>query len=80
MGPRPGNTMESVRGTLPRRRRAERRFRNLGRLAVLVGLAFLALMFVSIVAKGYPAFRQTWVKLPVFFDPQVIDPGGAGGE
>ncbi len=72
--------MESVRGTLPRRRRAERRFRNLGRLAVLVGLAFLALMFVSIVAKGYPAFRQTWVKLPVFFDPQVIDPRGAGGE
>ena len=72
--------MESVRSTLPRRRRAERRFRNLGRLAVLVGLAFLVLMFVSIVAKGYPAFRQTWVKLPVFFDPQVIDPGGAGGE
>ena len=80
MGPRPGNTMESVRGTLPRRRRAERRFRNLGRLAVLVGLAFLALMFVSIIAKGHPAFRQTWVKLPVFFDPQVIDPGGGGGE
>ena len=72
--------MESVRGTLPRRRRAERRFRNLGRLAVLVGLAFLALMFVSIVAKGYPAFRQTWVKLPVFFDPQVIDPNGTGDE
>ena len=72
--------MESVRGTLPRRRRAERRFRNLGRLAVLVGLAFLALMFVSIVARGYPAFWQTWVKLPVFFDPQVIDPGGAGDE
>ena len=80
MEPRPGNTMESVRGTLPRRRRAERRFRNLGRLAVLVGLAFLALMFVSIVAKGYPAFRQTWVKLPVFFDPQVIDPNGSGDE
>ena len=80
MGPRPGNTMESVRGTLPRRRRAERRFRNIGRLAVLVGLAFLALMFVSIVAKGYPAFRQTWVKLPVFFDPQVIDPSGSGDE
>ena len=72
--------MESVRGTLPRRRRAERRFRNIGRLAVLVGLAFLALMFVSIVARGYPAFWQTWVKLPVFFDPQVIDPGGAGDE
>ena len=80
MEPRTGNTMESVRGTLPRRRRAERRFRNLGRLAVLVGLAFLALMFVSIVARGYPAFWQTWVKLPVFFDPQVIDPGGAGDE
>ena len=80
MEPRPGNTMESVRGTLPRRRRAERRFRNSGRLAVLVGLSFLALMFVSIVAKGYPAFRQTWVKLPVFFDPQVIDPKGTGDE
>lgn len=72
--------MESVRRTLPRRRRAERRFRNLGRLAVLVGLAFLALMFVSIVAKGYPAFWQTWVKLPVFFDPQVIDPNGTGDD
>ena len=47
---------------------------------MLVGLAFLALMFVSIIAKGHPAFRQTWVKLPVFFDPQVIDPGGGGGE
>ncbi len=72
----PKSTIERVRATLARRNRAERRFRNLGRAAVLLGLVFLVLMFVNIISTGYPAFWQTYVKLPVHFDPQVIDPRG----
>jgi len=32
----------------------------------------LALLFVSIVAKGYTAFWQTSIRLPIFFDSQVL--------
>lgn len=59
---------------LKRRYAAERRFRIYGILAVSVGLAFLALMLFSIFSKGYTAFWQTSVTLPVTFDAAVIDP------
>ncbi len=72
------STIERVRASLDRRNRAERRFRNFGRGAVLLGLAFLVLMFVNIIVTGYSAFWQTFVKLPIHFDAQVIDPQGAG--
>lgn len=78
METRSKSAIECVRGTLARRNRAERRFRNFGRAAVLLGLAFLVLMFVNIIVTGYSAFWQTHVRLPVFFDPQVIDPQGTG--
>jgi phosphate transport system permease protein len=35
-------------------------------------MAFLALLFISIVGKGYSAFWQTSIRLAVFFDPQVL--------
>lgn len=57
-----------------RRYRAERRFRLYGILAVSVGLIFLAIMLVSIVSKGYTAFWQTEVTLPITFDEKVLDP------
>jgi len=53
---------------------AERRFRIYGVLAISVGLAFLAIMLITIVTKGYTAFWQTTVSLPVNFDEKVIDP------
>ncbi len=61
---------------LKARYRAERRFRLYGLLAVSVGLAFLAVMLASVVGKGYTAFRQTAVTLPIAFDESVIDPRG----
>lgn len=70
--------MEAVRGTLRRRQRAERRFQYMGCIAICIGLAFLLLMFVNIIGTGYPAFWQTYVRLPIFFDPAVIDPQGTG--
>lgn len=53
---------------------AERRFRIYGVLAISVGLAFLAIMLITIVTKGYTAFWQTTVSLPISFDEKVIDP------
>ena len=44
---------------------AERRFRIYGVLAIAIGLVFLAIMLISIVSKGYTAFWQTTVTLPV---------------
>ncbi|PLP59847.1 phosphate ABC transporter, permease protein PstA [Mesorhizobium loti] len=59
---------------LKRRYAAERRFRLYGVLAILVGLAFLAVMLVSILSKGYTSFWQTTVSLPITFEEKVIDP------
>lgn len=70
-------TIEVVRAGLKRRNAAERRFRLYGQLAILLGLVFLSLLFVSIVGNGYTAFVQTYVKLPVYFDPAALDPQGA---
>lgn len=60
---------------LKKRYAAERRFRLYGLLATSVGLVFLAVMLVSIVSKGYTAFWQTTITLPITFDAKVIDPG-----
>jgi phosphate transport system permease protein len=67
---------EVVNATLTRRRRAEARFRLYGLIAIGSALAFLALLFATIVANGYPAFRQTYMALDVRFDPEVVAPEG----
>ena len=59
---------------LKRRYAAERRFRIYGVLAILVGLAFLVVMLLSILTKGYTSFWQTTVTLPITFEEKVIDP------
>jgi phosphate transport system permease protein len=69
-----------VNASLPRRHAAEFRFRLYGLIAVSLGLAFVVLMFGNIIAKGYPAFMQTYIQVPIKFDPAVIDPQGARDE
>jgi phosphate transport system permease protein len=59
-----------------RRRRAEIRFQLYGLAAIAVGLAFLVILFTSIIGNGWTAFFQTSIKLPITFDPQEIDPDG----
>ena len=65
-------TIDIVNSGLTRRYRAERRFRFYGLSAILLSILFLALLFASIVGKGYSAFWQTHIKLDVFFDPAVL--------
>jgi phosphate transport system permease protein len=65
-----------VNAGLKRRHAAERRFRWYGLTAISLGLAFVVLMFANIIGKGYPAFWQTYIQLPITFDAAVIDPAG----
>jgi phosphate transport system permease protein len=70
-------TLERVRAGIDKRYRAERRFRLMGLMAVLVGLVFLLFFFSSIVSRGYTAFAQTQLQLDVTLDEKTLDPSGA---
>jgi phosphate transport system permease protein len=76
-GAPPQRTIDIVNASLKRRYAKERRFRLVGLSAVVLGLLFVALLFADIVGKGYTAFQQTYIQLPVTFDASVIDPEGA---
>lgn len=71
------NIADKVRAGVKRRYRAERRFRMYGLLSIVLGLLFVAFLFVDIIGKGYPAFWQTYIKLDIDFDAAEIDPQGA---
>lgn len=59
---------------IKRRYAAERRFRAYGMAAISFGLIFLFLLLFSVVSKGYTAFQQTMITVPVEFSEQIIDP------
>ncbi len=59
---------------IKRRYAAERRFRAYGMAAISFGLIFLFLLLWSVVGKGYTAFQQTMITVPVEFSEQIIDP------
>jgi phosphate transport system permease protein len=58
---------------LKRRHAAEFRFRLYGIVAIVIGLGFLAILLLSIVSKGYTAFVQTSITVPVEFSASIID-------
>ncbi|TVO71888.1 phosphate ABC transporter permease PstA [Sedimenticola selenatireducens] len=69
-------TIDRVNTTLAQRYGRERRFRRFGFFAVVLGLAFVGVMFLSIIGKGYSAFQQTRILLDIEFTESVIDPSG----
>ena len=58
---------------IKRRYAAERRFRIYGIAAISFGLLFLFFLLWSVGSKGYTAFQQTMITIPVEFSEQVID-------
>ena len=74
----PKYTTDIVRAGLEKRYKREARFRRMGLAAIITGLIFVSLLFVSIVSKGYTAFWQTWIQLEVHLDAGVIDPDATG--
>lgn len=72
----PANTprpIDIVNAGLARRYAAEKRFRLYGAAAILVSLAFLGLLFVTIISDGVPAFTQTYLKLEVALPEAEFD-------
>ncbi|MCA1792658.1 MAG: phosphate ABC transporter permease PstA [Desulfobacteraceae bacterium] len=65
--------MDIVNQGLSRRYNAEKRFRLYGICAIMLSMAFLAMLFISIIGNGYTAFQQTFVKMDIFLDPETID-------
>ncbi|QOW49348.1 phosphate ABC transporter permease PstA [Acinetobacter sp. YH12138] len=64
-----------IENSLAKRHRKEKTFRVLGFSAVVTGLFFVVLLFGSILAKGLPAFWQSSMTVPVFFDPNIVNVG-----
>jgi phosphate transport system permease protein len=59
-----------------RRNAAEARFRAAGIAAIGLGLACLAVLLITILWRGLPAFTQTELVLPVELSAAKLDPGG----
>jgi phosphate transport system permease protein len=72
----PRRNVDIITAGMVRRRAAERRFRMYGRIAIGLGLAFLVILFASIVSNGYTAFWQTHLRLDLRLDAAQIDPQG----
>jgi phosphate transport system permease protein len=69
-------TTDIVRAGLEKRYNKEARFRRMGLSAIIIGLIFLSMLFISIIGNGYTAFWQTFVQLEIHLDASVIDPDG----
>jgi phosphate transport system permease protein len=65
-------TIDVVNRSLQHRYRGERRFRRYGICAIAASLLFLSLLFVSIFGNGYTAFWQTFLRLDIHFDPEIL--------
>jgi phosphate transport system permease protein len=46
---------------------------------IVISLVFLSLLFLSIIAKGYTAFQQTFIQLDVTFDPDILGNNSLAG-
>jgi len=68
----PQESQAIVERSLRRRYWAERRFRAYGFAAVVAGMAFLVYLFFVIFSNGLGAFRQTELRLSIYYDPQVV--------
>ena len=71
-GKKSDRILDIVNRGLTGRYRAERRFRFYGLMAIVGSLLFLSLLFISIGARGYSALQQTFIRLDVFFDPDLL--------
>ncbi|WP_300527294.1 phosphate ABC transporter permease PstA [Maricaulis sp.] len=71
---------ETLAERLPRRYRAELRFRAAGLGAVISAVAILLVLILSIVSEGLPAFTVHQLVLPVSLERELVDQEGDGTE
>jgi phosphate transport system permease protein len=66
-------TIDIVNKGLAKRYRKERHFQICGLAAITATLIFLCVLLISIVRNGYSAFRQTFMMLDVYIDPEHVN-------
>jgi phosphate transport system permease protein len=71
---KPLSTRALIAASLPRRYRAEQRFRLYGRAAILLAISALALLLFSVGSQGFSAFSIYRFNLPLQLDAKLIDP------
>jgi phosphate transport system permease protein len=65
-------TTKIIKAGLKKRNAREKRFRFFGLMSILVSFVFLLVLLISICSKGWPAFQQTYVKLDIELDEEVL--------
>jgi len=68
----PKRSIGIVKAGLKRRQTKEKRFRFYSKLAVMLSLFFLVLLFSTIISRGYSAFWQTYIHLDIRLDAQSL--------
>ena len=56
------------------RRRSELLFQSLGLLALGLAALFLFALMYSVLTKSYNGFVQSFMKLEIYLDPEIVDP------
>ena len=67
------NTFEIIEANLAKRYAKEKRFKAMGLISILFGIAFLLMLFTTIISNGYTAFQQTEVQLEIAFDADELE-------
>ncbi len=67
------NTTEKVRASLQKRYFKEKVFRSIGVVAIVASLSFLVVLLGSIIYKGYPAFKASYIQLDVTLTEETLD-------
>ncbi|HHL18849.1 MAG TPA: phosphate ABC transporter permease PstA [Thiothrix sp.] len=65
-------TTKKIQQGLKKRYAREKRFRFFGLLSILISFTFLLVLLTTISSKGLPAFQQTYIKLDVLLDEDVL--------
>jgi len=66
------NNLKKIEYSLKKRKRQESRFKIYGLLGIATAVSFLCIILSSIFMEGKKAFLSTYIKLEVYFDPDII--------
>ena len=66
------NSTEIIRAGLKKRYAKEKRFRLYGIASLVVSFSFLLVLLFTIVSEGWPAFQQSYVKIDITLDEEVL--------
>lgn len=64
---------QRVELSLAKRHRAEKRFKLYGLLSVALGVLALLVLFIEIFSSGLGGFQQTYIRLNIKFDAEVLE-------